>query len=337
MKRKSQVSDSMHVQKMKFNDVLGILRSNANIHFGQSSIDKLKTIFNDGSKFLHLVTDFDMTVTKNYVLRDGKLQRNVSAHGMFIHYSKVPAKFRDDTIRAMETYMPIEFDMKMTEQEKIPYMIKWWTESHELIKSLGFTIDDLKDMIREMPVEFRKSSNELFDICKEREIPMLIFSAGIANIIELILEINNYGQNDLCHVLSNRMEFDKDSGVISGFKDPLLHVFNKNEGVFREDHFYVQYSKQLESKDNVILIGDGIGDSKMAEGMQHKTCLKIGLLNSFECFKSEDGSARFKSDLDKTDDECTELLDKYQSAFDIVVTGDIGFDEHLNIILRNIQ
>ena len=48
------------------------------------------------------------------------------------------------------------------------------------------------------------------------QLPVLIFSAGVANVLEVFLKQKGVLTNNI-HIVSNRMVFDKD-GVICGFE-----------------------------------------------------------------------------------------------------------------------
>ncbi len=68
-------------------------------------------------------------------------------------------------------------------------------------------------------------------------------------------------------------------GELIGFPDDLIHSFNKNQSsVHNSDYF-----KKLEGRHNVLLLGDSLGDLKMADGAHPKNILTVGFLNDKVC------------------------------------------------------
>lgn len=79
-------------------------------------------------------------------------------------------------------------------------------------------------MVREVPVCFRKRAQELAAACNEHEIPLLVFSAGLGDVIQEIMRQG--GMTVKCmHVVSNMMEFDE-AGMVVGFKEVFSLFFN---------------------------------------------------------------------------------------------------------------
>lgn len=162
----------------------------------------------------------------------------------------------------------------------------------------------LKAIAQQAKFVFRPLLCEFIQLAKSKQIPFLVFSAGLGDVIEEILKSTGYWIDDM-EIVSNRMEFD-DDGYCVGFHEPLIHVFNKNEAsIFKGDH-----ADKIKSKSNVILIGDSLGDVKMADGMKHEVKLTIGLLNH----------------------DHHSLIDKYLSTFDIVLCNDSSFEFLLKLI-----
>lgn len=61
-----------------------------------------------------------------------------------------------------------------------------------------------------------------------------------------------------------------------GFKGDLIHMFNKNENAIHSSDYF----DKLRGRNNIILMGDSLGDTKMAVGVpQPSSILKIGFLN----------------------------------------------------------
>lgn len=78
----------------------------------------------------------------------------------------------------------------------------------------------------------------------------------------------------MLQVVSNFLQYNG-NGEIVGFQDKTIDVFSKNEYVLEGTDYY----KLIVKRDNVILLGDSIGDAGMADGMPHcNAVLKIGFL-----------------------------------------------------------
>ena len=60
-----------------------------------------------------------------------------------------------------------------------------------------------------------------------------------------------------------------------GFKGDLIHSFNKNESSVHDSDYF----DNLEKHNNILLLGDSIGDLRMADGAKFDNILKIGFLN----------------------------------------------------------
>ncbi len=205
--------------------------------------------------------------------------------------------------------MPIEIDAKLTIDEKIPYMIEWWTKSQSLTASLDIYRDNIVEIVKNSNSYVRDGCYWFFYTLERHEIPLLIFSAGIGNIVEEVIA-QQCGKFKNMKFVSNFMVFSNPNNKLLGFQGKLIHVFNKNESVLLD----TEYERAIQSRTNVILIGDSTGDSNMADGLENiKNELKIGFLN----------------------ENIDQLLDIYEELFDIVIVNDNTF-EVPNAILRNI-
>jgi len=295
---------SISKTKTLLNYILSIILSFQNVEIKnfENVEKKLLKIIRDGKDSVHLISDFDMTITKYWY--NGK--RSPSSHDILTRSSKVSENYRKRCEDLKEKFYPIEISPELTTEEKYPYMVEWWENANQAILDEKIHKDTLADMVRETPVVYRSGIKEVLQTCKEKHIPFLVFSAGVQNVIQETLDQSGL-LSDNMNVVSNKMAFNEETGICDKFVGPLFHVFNKdNFGLEGTD-----YEKLLENRKNVIICGDSLGDIKMADGVEHETCLSIGFLN-----------------LNKE-----KMLDKYKNTFDIVITDDGSFDL-INELLR---
>lgn len=107
-------------------------------------------------------------------------------------------------------------------------MVEWWREAHDLIIKQSIGEQDLAAMVRETPLSFRPHLRQTVELCHQLRIPFLVFSAGLADLIEEVLRYESLYLPSM-HVISNRMVFDSQTRRVIGFSEPIVHVFNKNE------------------------------------------------------------------------------------------------------------
>ena len=150
--------------------------------------------------------------------------------------------------------------------------------------------------------------------------PLLIFSAGIADILEEVLltflKVDSLDQH--IHVISNRCVFGDvvdNNELLVGFEEPIFHVLNKRASAIKDletDHPYFTREDLLD-RTNLFLFGDSLGDVLMHEGLHHSSenMIKVGFLN------------------DKPE-RILEYL--HENNFDMVILGDPGFDIPYHLI-----
>ncbi|XP_055869963.1 cytosolic 5'-nucleotidase 3-like isoform X1 [Biomphalaria glabrata] len=267
---------------------------NANVHIkNQKFVEQaIRTMMKDAHHKLQVVADFDRTLSK--YSENGKLC--CTTHSVLEESPVMPDYFKVEATKLKDHYLPIEFDHSLTIEEKIPKMIEWWTKGHELLVSCKLSREALTNIVANSNARLRDGCKDFFDELHNLDIPILIFSAGIGDIIHLAItqQANFYREN--MKIVSNFLKFDE-QGVIVGFENELIHTFNKNENaIHSSDYFF-----NIRHRENLLLMGDSIGDLRMAEGADHVLCmLKIGFLN-------------FK---------VAENLDHYMDKFDIVIVED---------------
>lgn len=264
----------------------------------------IRQIINDGPDKLQITADFDRTLTK--YTNKGKIC--ATCHNVLEEGGVLPETYKRKALELRDTYFPLETNPHMTTEEKIPLMIEWWTKAHDLLQECGLQKGDIRTMVQKSSAMLRDGCSWLFDELNRFEIPVLIFSAGIGDVIEEVLREQSTMHENM-KVVSNYIDFD-DSGKMIGFKGEMIHVYNKNEGAVHDSDYF----KNLEHRHNVILMGDSLGDLHMADGavnVQNK--LKIGFLNV----------------------KVEESLELYKNKYDIVIAQDETVDV-VNALMRRI-
>jgi len=213
-------------------------------------------------------------------------------------------------IRALfNKYYPIEVDPSIPLTLKIPFMKSWWEESNRLLVAEKCNVSSFREMVKTANLEFRENVPKLLEELDKNDIPVLIFSAGIAELIEEIMKHFIGSTYSNVHVVSNHIKTDRE-GTIIGFMDPLIHTFNKNEMSIAHTKASTWF-ESLEHRNNVILVGDSLGDAGMATGVSNlDTIIKIGFLNH---------------DVEKN-------LEHYKAVFDVLILNDGKFNFVLDLI-----
>nr|XP_046271607.1 cytosolic 5'-nucleotidase 3A-like isoform X3 [Scatophagus argus] len=251
----------------------------------------LQSMVKAGSNTLQVISDFDMTLTRFEY--NGK--RCPTCHNILDNSRLISSDCRDKLKDLLDTYYPIEIDSSRSVEEKLPLMVEWWTKAHELLVQQKIRKDQLAVAVQESDAMLREGYQLFFDHLQEHSIPLLIFSAGIGDILEEVIHQAGVFHSNV-KVFSNYMDFDE-FGVLRAFKGELIHIYNKREGaLLNTGHF-----QELRTRPNVLLLGDSLGDLNMADGVQDmENILKIGFLN------------------DKVDERKQSYLDSY----DIVLVKD---------------
>lgn len=264
---------------------------------------KIASFKKDGAKGFHVVADFDRTLTPLNV--DGRKIHSVYAilrEGKYLTPDYAPKSFAE-----FDKYHPYEIDPNLSLEEKSKKMVEWWKAHWELMVECGISKEVIDDVIKKQRVRLRKGGTDFFMTLASQQVPILIFSAGIGDIItEFLKDYKLLTPN--VHVISNFFEFDR-QGIATGYKEPLIHTFNKNETEVKD----TPYHGLIEKCRNVLLLGDTIGDLGMTEGINHDCIIKVGFLN----------------------DKKEQLFDSYSKAFDVVILDD-GPMNYVNELVNGI-
>ena len=204
-----------------------------------------------------------------------------------------------------------------TREEKIPIMQSWYKQAHTLLLTQPFTPQLLESAAISSKAALREGCDELFGLARAHDAPLVVCSAGLGNVVQALLRhllpaVEAAATKDL-PIVSNWLRFDE-RGVVCGFSEPLLHMFNK-DGAFIQSQLGERWAQLSAGRQVCVLLGDGLGDATMADGLGLPVVLKIGFLNEHD---PERIAAR---------------LPAYEAAFDAVILGDRSF-AWVNTLLR---
>lgn len=229
----------------------------------------LCSIFTDGAKRLHIVTDFDFTLTKHNLENE---ETTLSSFELFERCPSVPANYKAKTLQFRRFYKVMEMEPSISKKDKFEYMREWWSKTSEITRGFPFYEKELLNVAKNHISCFKDNIDETFKALFYKNIPCLIFSAGLGNSVVALLKAANINYPNV-KVISNFFEI-KD-GCVNGFKGNLIHAMNKNEIILK-----ITYFEKLKKRDNVILMGDNLGDAGVLYGINFKNILKIGFLSS---------------------------------------------------------
>jgi HAD superfamily phosphoserine phosphatase-like hydrolase len=212
----------------------------------ESEMDaKLRKFKEEGTSKLQLVMDFDHTVTAGKVLGE-----NIGTWNLFDLLMPEDARRRHDEIYAK--FRPKEISGEMTEDEAVA----WWSGSLGLIVSSGINLGQAKEVFLS-EIKARSGAKGLFDFCNDAKVPVVVLSAGVKQVIEMILEKYDL-QADV--VLATKLQTDS-NGLVTGWdKKTLIHNLNKREMGHEE------MSGLREKRPNAIVVGDDPADADMVSG-----------------------------------------------------------------------
>ncbi|XP_066902284.1 7-methylguanosine phosphate-specific 5'-nucleotidase isoform X2 [Halyomorpha halys] len=212
-------------------------------------ISKIKTIQEGGCNKVQIITDFDRTISKHH--DNGK--PTLSSYCVFEQMPTLPSEFTEGAQNLYNRFSVIEDDPKMSIADKLPYMEEWWRLNEKLFIGLPYEPEKIAQAVKDSGVKLRDHSEECFKILNEIGVPVLIFSAGLGDVVTAILKHYDILYDNM-KVISNF--FKVVDGIIVEFEGCHINVFNKNQHAIEKsdylkiDDYLPQY---LELFDIVVL------------------------------------------------------------------------------------
>lgn len=223
------------------------------------TIERIKD-WNDDS--IHILTDFDRTIT---------MGSSDSSWSILSKSDLVPREYVKERQELYEYYRPIEIDETLDYETKNKLMSEWWNKHINLFIKYKLSENVVNDAAKNLRVmAFRDGAKEFLESMNNRNIPVIIISAGIGNFVEQFLIKNDCNFSNI-YIVSNFIKFE--NGIATGISDNVIHSLNKNEVSIPNN-----IKSLIFNRPNVILLGDNISDIRMASEEKRPNALKIGFL-----------------------------------------------------------
>jgi HAD superfamily phosphoserine phosphatase-like hydrolase len=242
---------------------------------------KLDRFTKYGAYGLNFVFDFDYTLT---------VGKNATTWELL--HSLLPEDGRLTSKEIRTKYLAIEAAGKLSKEDSH----NWTISELDLHTAHGTNFRKIEDAAKEMML--RPGARELFALCKERDIPTVVLSAGIRDIIDIILHEHRI-QPTL--IISIRLFLADDGRVIGWDNASMINNLNKHE---KGD---LEISNLRKTRPYTVLIGDTLGDAAMVKGTEN--VLRIRTRDS-----SGDESAEEQKAFRKA---------SFAAGFDLIVEDDL--------------
>ena len=199
-------------------------------------LSKLQALIQNGLENLEIITDFDLTLTKYQIneIRGPSTYQLLQSKVIIGENAKVIHDLYD-------YYHPIEIDPTIPPEIKQRYMNEWWEKANTAILEEGFKKNYLEAFINDSSLYFRYNVDKVLEKCAEMNIPIIIVSGGIGNLIETSLTKISKVEN--LKIVSNFIGFDEEG----------------KSTIFLQPEVRADKSKLLsgvQTRKNLLLLGD---------------------------------------------------------------------------------
>lgn len=238
---------------------------------------------------IYVLMDFDRTITNS---------NSEASWGILSKSSLVPSEYVSERQKFFDYYRPIEMDQSISDELKSSYMLEWWEKHINLFVKYKVSNDMINDAVSKVHVmESRDGALEFLKKLNERNIPVVIISAGIGDFVKQFLIKNNCDFDNI-HIVSNFLTFE--NGVVTGISGNIIHSLNKNLASIPSS-----IKQFISNRPNIILFGDVCSDVKMANEEDRVNAFKVGFLDINE----------------------DENMESYKSVFDVVCTDNTTYSD----------
>lgn len=254
---------------------------------------KISAMRKDGGEELGIITDFDRTCnnskggysTSFNVLKLTDSQSHLREIGDMV-YDHFRCREQDGTLTAE--------DLDCWWQATIT-MFDWFRVDRKAVQEAALVRDP--DNLDELFLIPRNGLHELVLCSARQDVPFLVFSAGLGDIIEGFFKLHGI-EIPPEMVIGNRLRFDAQGKIDISNASPPITSAGKVGDVIKK----LCPQNAILGRKNILLLGDSLDDPNMTEGLDCRNVLRVGYY------------LRGNSD--------TETFERFCSKYDVVICGD---------------
>ena len=235
--------------------------------------EKIVKMANDGAQKLHILADFDKTLSEISYINNKPV---TSIVGLIRAGGHLSPEYASAAYALFEKYAPLEHDQTIPRSERMIKMQEWWIKHSELLIQSKLNKKNMDDAMTAGHLKLREGVIEAFQLLHKYNVPVVIMSGGPAYMIQKQLELSGIMTGNI-HIVANYYEYDAE-GFMTNYKQPIINSQNKYEIILRQFPFF----NQLTERTNVILLGDQIDDLGMIEGFDYENLLTFVFANEKE-------------------------------------------------------
>lgn len=203
---------------------------------------------------LYCLFDFDRTLTTT-----AHLGKDVTIWDLLD--GLIPASEREAYVKLSKQYQQMEMDGQLTQD----HALEWWALSFEMYIQHGVNMEQIRKVLGELKI--RRGAAEMFKLCETANVPTVILSAGIGDVIKIITE--EHGMRPAA-ILSTQLHFSEDGRMTGWDADSLVHILNKH------DKGHPKLAPIRAARPYTILVGDSLEDARMVKGDEDVLRIRVG-------------------------------------------------------------
>jgi len=308
---------------------------------------KRQALLRGGLRDLHVVIDFDHTITAAYTSSTG--EKCLECHDI-IH--QIGNSHNNEDEMKDPRWGPFRHEIDelwaASRAGLLPGGLQeWWETFHAKMIEHGFTRAAVAAAVRTANTELRPGAREVMEFLAEHHVQTTIVSAGIFDVIhecfvrkfgirlwdEAVIVANTplWGSRSAGDSLWTNGDEHDDDRLLVGWKEPVIHSRNKAEALN-----FLGVSEPKSNKDspqnqsppsNILLVGNSIGDAACLQGIYHNNSLAFSFYNENVSMNDEMGY----------NEEEKAKVDAYLDHYDVVILGKHSDFSHVLDFLHQME